>query len=110
MTVIEAHEAIIKEIEAINFCGHCLEMKCEKCEKEEARKESLRKMREDIKSNMRIVELEEEKQCNHKFLCINEYKITPKNIRYYLNFGFFPIRSIVCVKCGKQIPIMEGKR
>lgn len=44
MNAEEAREAIIKEIEMINFCGHCLEMNCKTCEKEKTRKNALQKL------------------------------------------------------------------
>lgn len=46
MTITEAREAIIAEIETINFCGHCLCMECKTCEKEKAREAALQKMQE----------------------------------------------------------------
>lgn len=41
MTKQEALEAIIKEVDTTNFCGYCLEMKCNACEKESARESAL---------------------------------------------------------------------
>lgn len=41
MTKQEALEAIIKDVETMNFCGYCLEMKCDACEKESAREAAL---------------------------------------------------------------------
>lgn len=59
MTKHEAHCAILEEIATINFCGHCLEMKCSTCEKEQARKEAIAKMRaneQDKRENDLIAE------------------------------------------------------